>query len=284
MAATKQPVFFISHGGPNLLEDKDLPGTFYDWFGSLIKRTLKPKAIVIISAHWQGKGGNGIYVDTSEKPKLIYDFYGFPKHYYEATWDHTGEPDIASKVIHLLNKANIKAEGKEYGNDHGVWVPLKRAMNSNPDIPIVEVSTFEHEDMAAHVRMGQALAPLRDEGVLIIGSGTAVHNLRDLWSGIGKPSPKYVVDFEKELDKIAVEMTGSERGKAANQLNNHPAFRRCHPTAEHLMPYHVALGAAGNDQGTKLLESYWSTVSWGSYSFGLDEQHTKKSPYQTSFN
>lgn len=106
------------------MENKGLPGTFYNWFGALLKNELKPKAIVIISAHWQGKGRNGIFgkqekvaqqqkksrllsfnlVDTSEKPSLIYDFYGFPKHYYEETWDHTGEPDVASKVIHLLNK------------------------------------------------------------------------------------------------------------------------------------------------------------------------------------
>lgn len=152
MATTKQPVFFISHGGnsytvhflfwwsdpdrlsfthigPDLLENKGLPGTFYTWFGTLLKNELKPKAIVIISAHWQGKGRNGIYgkqkkkvalqkcrsltfdlVDTSEKPSLIYDFYGFPKHYYEETWDHTGEPDVASKVIHLLNKVTISLE------------------------------------------------------------------------------------------------------------------------------------------------------------------------------
>ncbi|ORZ21403.1 aromatic ring-opening dioxygenase LigB subunit [Absidia repens] len=280
---SKQPVFFISHGGPNLLEDNGKPGEFYSWFGSLLKKQLKPKAIVIVSAHWQGQGRNGIYVDTSEKPQLIYDFYGFPKHYYEETWDHSGEPAVASKVIDLLNKANIKAEGRTYGNDHGVWVPLKRAMKSNPDIPIVEVSTFEHEDMAAHIKMGQALAPLRDEGILIIGSGSAVHNLRDLWSGMGKASPNYVLDFDKEMEHIAVELPVDERDKAAEQLNTHPAFRPSHPTAEHLMPFHFALGAAGNDHGAKILEDYTATISWGSYAFGLDNEHTKESPYQAPF-
>jgi aromatic ring-opening dioxygenase catalytic subunit (LigB family) len=102
-----------------------------------------------------------IIVDVSEKPKLIYDFYNFPKRYYEHTWDHKGSPAVAHKVIDALNKAGFEATGQKYGNDHGVWVPLKRAMESNPDIPIVEVSTFAHENMKSHVEMGKALAPLR---------------------------------------------------------------------------------------------------------------------------
>ncbi|KAI7895066.1 Extradiol ring-cleavage dioxygenase, class III enzyme, subunit B [Mucor mucedo] len=148
--ATKTPVFFVSHGGPNLLENQAKPGDFYSWFGQYLKNELKPKAIVIISAHWQGEGPDGIFVDVSEKPKLIYDFYNFPKHYYEEKWDHQGSP-----------ASGLKASGQKYGNDHGVWVPLKRAMRSNPHIPIVEVSTFSHEDMDMHVKLGEALAPLR---------------------------------------------------------------------------------------------------------------------------
>lgn len=100
-------------------------------------------------------------VDTSEKPELIYDFYNFPQRYYEETWDHQGSPEVAERVVGLLKKAGLNASGTRYGNDHGVWVPLKRAMRSNPDIPIIEVSTFGHEDMALHTKMGEALAPLR---------------------------------------------------------------------------------------------------------------------------
>ncbi|KAI8150031.1 aromatic ring-opening dioxygenase LigB subunit [Fennellomyces sp. T-0311] len=266
---TKAPVFFISHGGPNLLEDKEKPGEFYTWFGKYLKNELKPKAIVIISAHWQGTGKNGIYVDTSDKPELIYDFYNFPQRYYEEKWDHQGSPELAEKVIGLLQKSGIKATGKNYGNDHGVWVPLKRAMRSNKEIPIVEVSTFGHEDMAMHTKMGEALAPLRDEGVVIIGSGSAVHNLRLLYSSMGKPSPQFVIDFDKDMEKAACGLTGEARKESANTLNQHKGFRQCHPTAEHLVPFHVALGAAGNDEGIKLLEDYIATLGWGSYGFGL---------------
>ncbi|KAI9310278.1 aromatic ring-opening dioxygenase LigB subunit [Dichotomocladium elegans] len=266
----KTPVFYISHGGPNLLEDKGRPCEFYTWFGKYLKQ-LKPSAVVIISAHWQGEGRNGIFVDTSEKPELIYDFYNFPSHYYKETWDHQGSPLVAEKVLGLLNKAGIKATGKRYGNDHGVWVPLKLAMRSNKDIPIVEVSTFGHEDMALHTKMGEALAPLRDENVVIIGSGSAVHNLRGLWSFANKPTPQFVLEFDKDMEKLTVEMTGQERKIRANSLNQHKHFRDCHPTAEHLVPFHVALGAAGDDQAVKLLEHYFATVGFSSYGFGLDK-------------
>ncbi|KAG4080639.1 hypothetical protein HA402_013169 [Bradysia odoriphaga] len=266
----RMPVFYISHGGPNLIEDTRKPGEFYSWFGNYLKTELKPKAVVCISAHWQGKGSKGIFVDVSKKPKLIYDFYGFPKRYYSVTWDHQGSPEIASRVIGLLKQNQINAEGVNYGNDHGVWVPLKRAMDSNPDIPIIEVSTFEHEDMELHTKMGEALSPLRDEGVVIIGSGSAVHNLRMYMSyPSDQPSPQFVADFDNEMERIACNLKGDERKKAGNKLSEHRHFRHSHPTAEHLVPYHIALGAAGSDAGVKLLHGYYSTLSWGSYGFGM---------------
>ncbi|KAF1806130.1 putative aromatic ring-opening dioxygenase LigB subunit [Mucor lusitanicus] len=273
-ATKRTPVFFISHGGPNLLENQDKPGHFYNWFGNYLKNELKPKAIVIISAHWQGQGNDGVFVETSEKPKLIYDFFNFPRRYYEMKWDHKGSPAIADQVVDLLNKSGIKASGVKHGNDHGVWVPLMRAMKSNPDIPVIEVSTFEHEDMEMHTKMGEALAPLRDENIVIIGSGSAVHNLSTLWSYGDKPSPKFVHDFDKDMENIACRFTAKERNSLANQLDKHASFRKCHPTAEHLVPFHVALGAAGSDKGKKLLQDYYSTLSWGSYAFGLPEDTT----------
>ncbi|CAO3634477.1 unnamed protein product [Cunninghamella blakesleeana] len=267
---TKQPVFFVSHGGPSLLDDNGKLADFFTWFGSnLIKKQLQPKAIVVISAHWSGRN-NDIYVDTSEKPKLIYDFYGFPKKYYEVTWDHKGSPEVAQQVVDLLNKSNIKATGVQYGNDHGVYCFLKKGMESNKDIPIIEVSTLGNESLEQHIKVGEALAPLREENILIIGSGTAVHNLRDL-SGAHKKSPDYVFEFDKSMEKIATESTGDERQQLSVQLDKHKSFRLAHPTAEHLVPFQVALGAAGNDKGIKMLEDYISTLSWSCYAFGLPE-------------
>ncbi|KAF7722135.1 hypothetical protein EC973_003679 [Apophysomyces ossiformis] len=142
-------------------------------------------------------------------------------------------------------------------------------MASNPDIPIVEVSTFAHEDLKLHTKLGEALAPLRDQGVVIIGSGSAVHNLRYLRSHDPSILPDYVVEFDKLLEKYATELKGDERKTKANTLDEHPYYRDCHPTAEHLVPFHTAAGAAGEDTGIKLVEEYVSTLSWSSYGFGL---------------
>ncbi|KAI8986385.1 aromatic ring-opening dioxygenase LigB subunit [Pilobolus umbonatus] len=271
---TKTPVFFISHGGPNLLDDQEKPGHFYTWLGNYIQNVLKPTAIVIMSAHWQGTGKDDILVDISEKPKLIYDFYNFPKHYYDQKWDHKGSPAVAQRVIELINKTGYKARGLKYGNDHGVWVPLKRAMDSNPNIPVIEISTFSHEDMSMHAKVGQALAPLREEGVLIIGSGSAVHNLREIWSYSGKGSPNYANEFDKELENIACKHIGDERISKAVVLDKNKHYRSSHPTAEHLMPYHFALGAAGEDTGKKLIHDFFATISWSSFGFGLPSDTT----------
>ncbi|CAO3664905.1 unnamed protein product [Umbelopsis ramanniana] len=206
MSATRLPTYFISHGGPNLLDDKDKPGKFYEWFGKTIREKIKPKAIVIISAHWQGEG-NGVYVEATEGPlKLIYDFYGFPPQYYKQTWNGTGLPSLANKVAELLKQKGIPATLTKRGIDHGVWVPLKRAI-SDFDIPLVQVSTFEHEDMASHVKLGEALEPLRDEGVLIIGSGAAEHNLRDMWQHMGRPSPSYIKSFDNNMENSVLKFT-----------------------------------------------------------------------------
>ncbi|KAF7731983.1 hypothetical protein EC973_007088 [Apophysomyces ossiformis] len=166
------------------------------------------------------------------------------------------------------------ATGVKRGNDHGAWSALRRAMESNKDIPIVEVSTFSHEEFSSHFTMGEALATLRDEGILIIGSGMLVHNLHLLQSHQNMPSPQFVKDFDAVAEKVICQLKGEERKKAAGELNNHQAFRESHPTAEHLTPLYVAIGAAGNDQGIRLLKKYESSLSWGSFAFGLPETTT----------
>ncbi|KAG0742119.1 hypothetical protein G6F57_000963 [Rhizopus arrhizus] len=269
--ATKAPVFFISHGGPTLLENEEKPGRFYDWFGSLIQKKLAPKAIVIITAHWQPQEEDTILVDASEKPKLIYDFFNFPQRFYQQTWDQSGSPELAHRVVGLLEKAGIRASERQYGHDHGVWVPLKRAMTSCSTIPIVAVSTFLDDHLAPHVKLGEALESLRDENMVIIGSGSAVHNLEG-WKTFGdRPSPDYVFEFDKLMETLATKYTGKERVEKALGLDQHAHYRDCHPTAEHLVPFFVSLGAAGQDRGVKLVEDYYARLSWSCYGFGLPE-------------
>ncbi|CAM0136525.1 hypothetical protein VKS41_003327 [Umbelopsis sp. WA50703] len=271
---SRLPTFFISHGGPNLLEDKSKPGKFYDWFGKLIKNEIKPKAVVIVSAHWQASG-KGVFVEATEGPlKLIYDFYGFPSHYYNQTWNGTGDASLAHRVSDLIKKQGIPATLTRRGIDHGVWVPLKRAI-PDFDIPLVQVSTFAHENMEEHIKLGEALQPLRDEGVLIIGSGAAVHNLHDMWNYMNKPAPSFVKSFDQNVEASVVKLTGEDRKKAVCKLNQDPGFRKCHPTAEHLVPLHVAVGAAGDDQAVKVLDDYFSTIGWASYQFSSEQQQQK---------
>ena len=144
-------------------------------------------------------------------------------------------------------------------------------MRHNPNIPIVEVSTFGHEDLALHTKLGQALAPLRDENVLIIGSGSAVHNLPQMGQFINKPTPTFVSEFDNALTNIAVGSTGQERVQLANHLDQNKYYRNAHPDAFHLVPYHVAIGAAGESQGKQLLQDYFSSLSFTSFAFGLPD-------------
>jgi len=160
------------------------------------------------------------------------------------------------------------------GIDHGVWVPLKRAL-PDFDIPLVQVSTFAHEDMQAHVKLGEALQPLRDEGVLIIGSGAAEHNLREMWQYMDRPTPSFVKSFDKNLEDSVLKHVGDERKTEVCKLNKDPSFRKCHPTAEHLMPLHVAVGAAGDDKAVKVLDHYFSTVGWASFQFSSADEQKK---------
>lgn len=109
---------------------------------------------------------------------------------------------------------------------------------------------------------------------MIVGSGSAVHNLTQLWTYGDKPSPQFVIDFDNDMEKIATKSVGQERKDQANELSQHRHFRNSHPTAEHLVPFHIAVGAAGEDTGKKLLTDYYSTLSWGSYAFGLPKDAT----------
>lgn len=271
---TRTPVYFVSHGGPTTMYDKSHPVySKLEQIGLEITQTVKPSAIVVFSAHWQAEQSNTIEVNVSEQEPLLYDFYGFPKHYYAEKFPNKGSPELAKRVMELLGENGIKAVEAERGLDHGVFVPFKImfAPEKNPlSVPIVQVSLFEDEtDAAAHIRLGRAVEKLRDENVQIIVSGMAVHNLRDLWvtQASGKTMP-YAVSFDAAL-KEAVEIApGSERDGAMENLLKRPDARRAHPTFEHLLPIHVGVGAAGDDSGKQIWTLPEGSMSWGQYKFG----------------
>ncbi|KAJ5952959.1 Extradiol ring-cleavage dioxygenase class III enzyme subunit B [Penicillium vulpinum] len=267
----KTPIYFFSHGGPNIMYDLDHPA--YRKLGEIgreITTKVKPKAVVVFSAHWQA-GRNTIQVNTAEKTDLIYDFGGFPSHYYKEKYPHVGSTELANEVLRLLKEAKISAEGVKRGLDHGVWVSFKCAFepDSNPlNVPIVQVSLFGTEDPDQHYRLGQAVASLREQNIMIIVSGMAVHNLRDLRFAFGSSTPMpYAVSFDKAL-KDAVTTAPAERQKAMAELLKRSDARPAHPSFEHLLPIHIGAGAAGEDMGKRIWTLPEGSMSWAQYRFG----------------
>ncbi|KAJ5123058.1 hypothetical protein N7448_009155 [Penicillium atrosanguineum] len=277
-ASMKTPVYFLSHGGPNVMYDVEHPA--YRKLGEIgreITTKVKPRAVVVFSAHWQG-GKDTIYVNTAEMTDLIYDFYGFPDHYYKETYPNVGSKEVAHKVLDLLKEAGIESKGVKRGLDHGVWASFKcgqlipfqpsNQKRTPLNIPIVQVSLFDNEDPIQHYRLGQAVSRLREENILIIVSGMAVHNLRDLRYAWGNPRPlPYAVSFDEAL-KEAVTSAPDEREQAMAALLKRPDARQAHPTFDHLLPIHIGAGAAGMDLGKRTWTYPEGSMSWSQFRFG----------------
>ncbi|KAK7208348.1 aromatic ring-opening dioxygenase LigB subunit [Myxozyma melibiosi] len=274
-AQNRTPVYFFSHGGPTFMySDKDSDGGDLGAFNTLRKigkeivEKVKPKAVVVFSAHWQSSKDT-IEVNSAEITDLIYDFYGFPSYMYKEEYPNVGSQSVAQKVINQLQASGIKAKAVNRGLDHGVWVPFKVAFppETNPlKVPVIQVSLFKTEDPNQHVALGKALAPLRDENILIIGSGMTVHNLREMGYYWGSVAP-YAKKFDTMVEN-AVEYTGEQRENALAGLIKTSEANKAHPTKEHLLPIYIAAGAAYNEKGTLLYTSQTSSLAWGEYRFG----------------
>jgi len=238
--------------------------------GKEITTRVKPKAVVVFSAHWQG-GRNKIEINTAEKTDLIYDFYGFPSHYYREKYPNVGSKDIAEQVMGLLRSNGIEVEGVKRGLDHGVWASFKCAFDPelNPlGVPVVQVSLFDTEDPIQHYRLGEAVAALREQNILIIVSGMAVHNLRDIRFTFGNPTPMpYTISFDEAL-KDAVTAAPVEREQQLVKLLKRPDARQAHPSFDHLLPIHIGAGAAGDDTGKRLWTLKEGSMSWAQFRFG----------------
>lgn len=257
--------------GPNIMEETAHPAyAKLQEIGREVTQKVKPKAVVVFSAHWQGYRDT-IEVNTAESQGLIYDFYGFPAHYYEFKYPHRGSPELAEKVLGKLQDAGIKAEGVRRGLDHGVWASFMCLFDpeKNPlNVPIVQVSIFDHEDPDMHYALGKAVSSLREEGVQIIVSGQAVHNLRDMWRSMGQlRALDYTYSFDEAL-KEAVEQPPESRQKAMAELLKRPDAKKAHPKFDHLLPIHVGAGAASDEQGQRLWTLAEGSMSWAQYRFG----------------
>ncbi|KAI0803836.1 Extradiol ring-cleavage dioxygenase, class III enzyme, subunit B [Xylaria sp. FL0064] len=268
---TRAPVYFVSHGGPNTMFDTEHPVyPVLQRIGQEITQKVKPKAIVVFSAHWEA-GPDEIQVNTELMTDLIYDYYGFPPEYYEVKYPNIGSPELASKVIGLLQNAGIKAKGTKRGLDHGVFVGFSVAFHPerNPlNIPIVQVSQFKSQDVNQHYRLGQAVQALRDENIVVIGAGMSVHNLRDMRFMFNSSQPlPYVVSFDEAL-KPAMEAPPSKRQALLAEVAKRPDARQAHPHFDHLMPAYITAGAAGEDKGKQLWTHHDTSMGWAMYRFG----------------
>jgi 4,5-DOPA dioxygenase extradiol len=274
MSAHRTPIYFLSHGGPNTCHDSSHP--VYPKLNSIgkeITSQVKPSAIVVFSAHWQsGSGPNTIEVNTASNPlPLIYDFYGFPDHYYKTEFPYRASGEVSQRVVDVLKEGGVKAVGVQRGLDHGVWVPFKVVFEGHEEQmpPIVQVSLFDSEDAGEHLRLGRAVAKLREENILIVVSGMAVHNLGDLRFTMMDPKPlPYTVSFDEALRQAVESEPGSERDRNMKELVERSDARKAHPTFEHLLPIHIGAGAAGSDRGTRLWTMGEGSLSWAQFRLG----------------
>jgi 4,5-DOPA dioxygenase extradiol len=238
----KMPTLFISHGGPNIVIDES-PAR--DYLETLGERLPTPKAIVIVSAHFET---DGVAVVTDPTPEMIYDFGGFAPELYEMKYAAPGEPELAERVLGLLRDAGLDpARIEKRGYDHGTWTPLKLAFPA-ATIPVVQVSIDPNRDAAWHHELGQALSPLRDEGVLLIGSGHITHNLRALFPimrGGKTADPELVEQVNSFTGWFAQRLAENDREAVLDWKARAPYPAENHPTDEHLMPIFFAYGAAG---------------------------------------
>jgi 4,5-DOPA dioxygenase extradiol len=206
------------------------------------KSLSRPKAIVVASAHWELRGGPA--VSFAEHPETIHDFGGFPAALFAIHYPAPGAPGLAEQVAQLLEQAGYAVkQNPERGLDHGAWIPL-HLMYPQADIPVIQVSVLRGAAPAEHEKLGHALSALRDEGVLIIGSGSLTHNLYEFRSrDIDAPVPAWVSDFGAWMNAM---LHDQRRKELLDYRRQAPFAERNHPTEEHLLPLFVALGAAGD--------------------------------------
>lgn len=251
---------FVSHGSPSLLIEEQPARYFLEQLGRSIAR---PEAIVIFSAH---SVSEGIRVGISAKPAQVYDFQGFAPELYDIRYEPEGEPALGHSVISLLEDAGIWARGKTaLGLDHGMWVPL-RLMYPEAQVPIVPVTLDAGMGAEFHLKIGSALRPLKDRGVLIIGSGGLAHNLSEFGRyPIDSPPPDYVSEFADRMEQLLVTGRAEDIVKWRETI---PFARRNHPTPEHFIPLLVALGAGRDRSATALHRSYaYGILAMDAYAF-----------------
>ena len=235
---TLRNVLFVPHGSPMFALQ---PGAAGSAMNDVAARLTAPRAIVVVSPHWETAVPT---VGTATRLETIHDFGGFDARLFQIQYPATGCPEAAQQVVQALQASGLPVDtDANRGLDHGAWVPL-RQMFPDADVPVVPLSVQHHGGPVHAYRVGQALAPLAEQGFLIVASGNVTHNLRDwqIISMTGQPTPDYVQQF---ADWIHAQMIGGQADALLNYRQTQTAGSRAHPRDEHLLPLFTALGAAG---------------------------------------
>jgi 4,5-DOPA dioxygenase extradiol len=257
----RMPVLYLSHGAPPLADDR----VWTAELAGLAAGFEKPTAILIVSAHWEAAP---LTLAATETVPLYYDFWGFPERYYQVRYDAPGAPELADQVRKLLHSpATPVYDDPDRGLDHGAYVPLKE-MYPGADIPVLQVS-MPTLDPVALFEIGRKLAPLRDQGVLIVGSGFTTHNLSEFDPRLapdGTP-PAWSSEFD---DWARRAMAAQDVDALIDFLHKAPAARRAHPRTEHFAPLFVSLGASHDelDKADTVIEGFWYGLSKRSWQIG----------------
>ena len=266
----KQPVFFLSHGGGPW---PWLDGPFREGFAWL-EASLKalpaqlpepPRAVLAVSGHWEEPG---FTVSSAAQPGMVYDYSGFPEHTYHIRYAAPGDPALAARVRELAAAAGIAVgDDPSRGFDHGTF-SMMQPIRPEADLPVVSLSMKLGYDPAGHLALGRALAPLRDEGVVIMGSGLTYHNLRMFDARAAEPSSR----FDAWLRHTLLALPPEERAAELMRWDAAPAARQAHPRENHLTPLMVALGAAGADPATCIYSQadLFGGITVSSWRFGED--------------
>ncbi|HEX8853337.1 MAG TPA: class III extradiol ring-cleavage dioxygenase, partial [Pyrinomonadaceae bacterium] len=240
MSGRRFPSLFVSHGAPTLALEENETVEFLKQLGAQLGR---PAAVLCVSAHWETRVPT---VSAAARPETIHDFGGFPAELYRMRYPAPGAPELAARVASLLAEAGIESQmSPDRGLDHGAWIPLK-LMYPEADVPVTQLSVQPHAGAAEHFRLGRALAPLRDEGVLILATGSATHNLARL--GREGVAPLWAARFEEWLHQ---KVTSGAHEELLDYRRLAPDAQLAHPTDEHLLPLFVALGAGSGESATR---------------------------------
>lgn len=265
---TRLPTYFISHGGGPWPWMKEQNRGAYDRLEASLQAMprdigVTPAAVLVISGHWEE---DEFTVMAHPRPPMIYDYSGFPAHTYEISYPAPGAPRLAQRVQELLQGAGIAAPlDTARGFDHGTYAPLA-VIYPEAEVPVLQLSMRRGYDPAEHLAVGRALAPLRDEGVLIVGSGLSYHNLRAFGPQARAPSAA----FDGWLQRTLLEASPAQRVEQLMRWANAPAARQAHPREDHLLPLMVALGAAEHDAGRCVYheDDFYGGIAVSSFAFG----------------